>query len=1195
MLNERYLVKKKLGQGRSAVYLCRDAEFPGKDIAIKILSPDALPEEVQVFRNEYFILRKLNHPNIIKPNELGTIVKKSESEKEISTGSRFITMEFFGGVELLKYQKLKDEKALIEIIKQLCSVLYYLHQSNYIYYDLKPENILVDEINGKPEIKLIDLGFAQYIPDLESRTVRGTAEYIAPELLRNEEHDHRVDFYSLGMLLYRIIFDSFPFDTKNEIEIYKSHLEVEFDFPPSVSSEKLINAVKKLLSKEPEKRFLNALQVLDALGIKIDESLTQDWMPAAAFSGRKDVLTILSTYLADEQSGEVFVIKGSEGAGKTALINEIYSKHENVIIIPDDKSKTGREFVKLLLKRIIYSGCVYPHISSEESERIENLASDLPDNLIDELKSILNKITAQCKFIMLLDGFNFYDDFTLEVLKNIFPILQVNGIKIILTENADEVSKSVMINNIREINLTPFTNIQLDEFVMRSLYPLFPREELKKIILQYADLLPGNITGFIKDIILLKIVQFDSGNVKIISDEKTSLLLKSSHEGIYEIRLGTLREEERNISEIISAFEITLDVKSLSLISGLHEERISECLTALQNKNIIQQLTLNFNPVFVTEGLKRFVYSKIQDKKEFHKNIVKLLKEKIPGFNRTELSRQYELSEEFFESYKVLKDEIAQAEKISAYSYQKKLLTHLLEIPLQDELKTEIKVELCNVLFRMSDFKSCIDLIEELGTKISSKEKLLELAALKGSCLIGLGDYQSGKDQLNSVIRQIDDNATRQQLLVDIANAEFELNKYSEASELCNKIIGDENASGLDKGKCHNFLGLIEIYRDNNLGGALLHFEEAEKIYQQSDLRLRVAQMEMNMGNIYNIKGDHDLAVTYWNKSLQMNQSIGNLDQEAKLLLNFGVFNFDKLDFEKAIEYYQRASSIFLTLGNKAGHALVQTNLGEINLIICEYQKAIAALTDAKNILEKIQNYNECLEAVFLICRVYYIIGDFVSLERQLKDFERIISSESVSDKHRDNFELMKILKLLPERQENENGLREKINKLAGVRDKYFKNEEKNNYFFSSVQTIKILIQLNDCQRAFSELHSETFVSFCKENNYFEAERLYLLGYLSAASDNRELKPAVDYYLSAYEIIKDLNITELTWKILFVLTVVYAERGNYARAGEFLNYAESVLGFIADKFTDPRLKMVYLDHPDRQAAINTLKRISEQI
>ena len=220
MINERYLIKKKLGQGRSAVYLCSDTEFPDKDQALKILSTEAPSEEVQSFNSEFFILRKLNHPNIIKSNELGTIVKMDGEGQGISVGSRFLTMEFFRGAELIKYRKLKNEKILLEVIKQLCSVLYYLHQSNYIYYDLKHENILVNEINNKPEIKLIDLGFAQYVPDTETKTLRGTAEYIAPELLRNEEHDHRVDLYSLGILLYRIVYDTFPLKlTKKLISI----------------------------------------------------------------------------------------------------------------------------------------------------------------------------------------------------------------------------------------------------------------------------------------------------------------------------------------------------------------------------------------------------------------------------------------------------------------------------------------------------------------------------------------------------------------------------------------------------------------------------------------------------------------------------------------------------------------------------------------------------------------------------------------------------------------------------------------------------------------------------------------------------------------------------------------------------------------------------------------------------------------
>ena len=143
MINERYLIKKKLGQGRSTVFLCSDSEFPDRDQAIKILSPDAPPEEISSFNNEFFVLRKLNHPNIIKSNELGTVVKMNGEEDGISLNSRFLTMEYFDGLGLIKYEKLNDEKVLLEIIKQLCSVLYYLHQSNYIYYDLKHENIAV--------------------------------------------------------------------------------------------------------------------------------------------------------------------------------------------------------------------------------------------------------------------------------------------------------------------------------------------------------------------------------------------------------------------------------------------------------------------------------------------------------------------------------------------------------------------------------------------------------------------------------------------------------------------------------------------------------------------------------------------------------------------------------------------------------------------------------------------------------------------------------------------------------------------------------------------------------------------------------------------------------------------------------------------------------------------------------------------
>ncbi len=143
MINDRYIIKKKLGEGRSTVYLCEDLELPDTNVAIKILPANSSKEEAKTFLDEYFILGRLHHPNIIRSFEYGTVVTTKDNKYGIELGSKFFTQEFYEGTNLLNDENLSNENYLIEIIKQLCSALFYLHQSNYIYYDFKAENILI--------------------------------------------------------------------------------------------------------------------------------------------------------------------------------------------------------------------------------------------------------------------------------------------------------------------------------------------------------------------------------------------------------------------------------------------------------------------------------------------------------------------------------------------------------------------------------------------------------------------------------------------------------------------------------------------------------------------------------------------------------------------------------------------------------------------------------------------------------------------------------------------------------------------------------------------------------------------------------------------------------------------------------------------------------------------------------------------
>jgi len=751
MINQKYKINKLLGKGRSSVYLCEDIDLPGQDIAIKILPENAEETEERLFLNEYFTLRKINHPNIVKAFDIGTITRTDGEYADILPGSKFFTLEYINGCSLLEYDGSNDKDTLYEIIKQLSMALYYLHLSNFIYYDLKPENILVTVSDRKPIIKLIDLGFAQCIVKNKEPVIRGTAEYIAPEILKNEKHDYRVDFYSLGMVLYRLIYRKFPFDTKNEVDVYKAHIEQDFDFPEASIPTGIIDVIKKLLKKDPEERYTNAIQILNDLNIEIGEEQIKGLLPAKVFAGRKDCLTILKTYIADQGSREVFTVRGPEGAGKTALAYQLYSSVENSILIDNSNSLTVTEYFRQLFKKITNHNLVYPKLSAGLIQQIDKFYNNLPLNPADEVKAIINRLSIESAFVLILDSFNSYDDLLLEVLRDVIPILQVNRIKVILMENSDRHIASEFISNLREINLTPFTEAQLSEYLEKSFASYFPIEQLKQLILSYADLLPGSLESFIKDLILLKIIRYTSQGIEIVTDERTSSILKSSHEEIYKIRISGITEEELPVARFISAFEIVPGINVIGRYFNLDDKAASRVLESLSRKNVIQSIISGLNPVFTSEGLKKYVYSGINGKQNLHSLIAEFLIKLFPDYNRGELARQYELAGHYEDSYKILKEELNKAEKISAYSFQKNILQHLLTYPLSEENNVNVNVEYCKVLTNLNDYRVSLNHIDQI-INIVTRDAKNELSILKAKCLIGLGELNEGKTLLESLI-----------------------------------------------------------------------------------------------------------------------------------------------------------------------------------------------------------------------------------------------------------------------------------------------------------------------------------------------------------------------------------------------------------------------------------------------------------
>jgi serine/threonine protein kinase len=1182
MINTRYEIIRKLGEGRSSVFLCRDIEFSKKEYAIKILPLVKDNYEQLIFFKEFFTLQRLEHPGVIEAFEIGTVLH-TDGEPGIEPGSTFITMEYFEGEKLLSSEEINNEKNLKEIVKQICAVLYYLHQSKFIYYDLKPENILVSFKSKNPQMKLIDLGLAEYSPSPSDYEIKGTAYYIAPELLKKEKHNHSVDFYSLGMILYQIIYKRFPFDAKSELEIYKSAIETVFNFPPSDDfTQEFLNVVKQLLEKDVQKRYSSALAIIKDLGFSLDISITKEFLPARVYSCRDDAINTISKYCSEKSSSEVYTIKGFDGVGKTSLLRKVHELNTDAVIISDVKGRSAEGLISYLLRQIIFSKTVYTGLLKNEKLTLLNLLRKSEREIIDELPATVALLTSKNKFILLLDDFNLYDSLASDILVEIIPVLQVNNIKVIIAESSEHDFLSSRINNVTDITLGPFTKEELTLFLEESYSSDFPKEDIKKLITANADLIPGNIKSFIKDLILFGIMKFSEKGV-VFSDEEEKLSnLTEANYAIYDLRLANLSKRELTTAKIISALDIYIDLNLLSLLIGLPREEMENVVINLQLNNIIQKFSSGKIIVFTSEAIKKYIYASAENKQKLHLQIAKRLTEKLPSLNRLEEARHYELAGDYVKSFNVTMDEINEAEKLSGFAYMQRMLSHLLQLPLEKKMLDSLKISLSEVYFKLGDVQSSLRTINELKNTSPQINIDNKLFVIEGSALIASGEYESGKKIIRELLSKIDDEEEKNRLKVELAYADFELKMYDEAREQCDLILKSKNLSPELIGRCYNLKGMIDIYKKNDLSSALENFKNAKINFEEARQPIRVAGTEVNTGNIFNILANYEKAEEHWKKASQINLSVGNLEQEGLLLQNFGLFYLDRQKYDLSIESYLKAQSIFLSLGKESNIGLIQINLSEVYLKICDYQKSLDNSIKAYRIFNRLKNFEETSESKFLQVKAYYHLGISAKMEESINLLEEILNKADLPAKYYTNLNYVKCLWQLIKNEQNVSDDLDKVVK------EYKKLEEKNLMVESKLMMIRCLIKEQRFSDAYFHLMEDELIDFCSQNSILEAEREYFLGIISKNFASNKMLSPLDYFEKAYELIKDESITELTWKVIYEISELYIERGNFAKAKRYVVYTRELIYFISEKLESPQLRAAYLKNIER---LETLKKL----
>ena len=264
-INRYYDIKQKvLGEGASGVVCI--GEKNGVQYAIKKIRKDKI-KSFKPFISEAEISLQLKHENIITYYEIFEDSEYISYVMDLGEGGDLF--DFIVGCPLGHL----PADIVIDLLIQIFGVVDYLHSvKGIVHRDLKPENFMI-KINAynKPQIKLIDFGFATYIPKNgeKLREYLGTREYAAPEILEETGYREKVDEWAIGVIMFNMLtgFEPFKGETPSEIKDSVLYATIKFD---KIEDVDLREICSKLLNRFVAKRITCKEALIEIKKIKVE-------------------------------------------------------------------------------------------------------------------------------------------------------------------------------------------------------------------------------------------------------------------------------------------------------------------------------------------------------------------------------------------------------------------------------------------------------------------------------------------------------------------------------------------------------------------------------------------------------------------------------------------------------------------------------------------------------------------------------------------------------------------------------------------------------------------------------------------------------------------------------------------------------------------------------------------------------------
>ncbi|MCD6163160.1 MAG: sigma 54-interacting transcriptional regulator [candidate division Zixibacteria bacterium] len=987
--------------------------------ALKILKPDLI-SELDWFKEEFNILTQLRHPYLVRVYNFGM-----ENDN-----NPYYTMDLMPGGDI----KIKAENCPLDEFYKLAlmslSALDYIHSRNIIHGDLKPSNILFDELGN---LRLVDFGLAVHLKSDRSRS-SGTLEFASPEIIKHGKLSSRSDLYSLGLVLYELLFDK-PLlkGTTSQILAYKLNKPVELpEFPVDKGGDNLRQVINRLLENDPEKRYQVAGEVSaiienlyhasapegklanDRLPVSVMSDTSRDYFERASFCGRNEEFKALKKAYSRLSEGEnsIYYLSGESGVGKSRLAEQFKYDIQmegcyfvQSVCTPGDDQPLApiRKLIEQLFILFDPDYSIFKTLGDEVKRLFPEIFQDIhgeqdvnrgKQRLFYNLQKYIEQICSDNSLVLLVEDLQYADSVTIEFINLISQSSKSsyrpagNGFLLILTSQIipDE-SHWDFTKSARHIILKPADSELWDEFLHNLFGDFKPPADFSEKLYHETG---GNFffaEELLKSLADGRALIRSEGFWKLETEKLTDFPLPGSVKEAISHRLSYLGLNYRAIVEQATVMDTLFKPADLLELSGF-SDKDNELLDELILLRVFRRQ--NGSLQFLHNQVKDVAYNSLRSDKKIKLHYQAAIYFEKRKANPEYLAAQFLAAGEKGKAYKYLCQSAENAVGIFGWSqaanYYKQIIELIADWP---EAPKSARFDALSGQARALMFidpKAAEKLFEDIQleavkTDFSSKNSASALV-LQAENYQHLGENEQALKLYDKAINfssEYEDAPDWSNILgeayMGFGWVKSKLGELDQAVKSYFKALDYFIENPERMCRVLSYIG-IGYARKGDFDGALDYYNRSLTVCRENNYKWPAMQLYGNIGNVYNAKGEHDEALEHYKKSLAIALEISDKRIEGINFLNIGHI-YNHLDQRvKALDYFQKALQIQKTIGDRGSEAINYNNLAETYFNLGQLKRAFDYSIKGIELAKEIKEPRIELANLKGLADVYLSIGD---------------------------------------------------------------------------------------------------------------------------------------------------------------------------------------------------------------------------